>query len=216
LGTSASCDLFAAGVPALAERHGSPVGLTASSSRGREAGERVEHGTRRRRRAGLTLSINVSPDRLATRTSARRCARCSSPTPCHPPCLVFELSEVGLMNLFARDHKVARGLLELASSLPSTTSPPPRRRWTICTLPGRRVKVDRSLVRVSARRQTMARTRRRGHHLHRAPAQPRCGGRSVETAEQAAHLTSLGCEYAQGSTSAFPPRLYSSRRGCSP
>ena len=139
----------------------------------------MERGTRRRGREGLTLSINVSPDRLAHPDFCTTLREALESYAMSPAALVLELSEVALMNLFARDQKVARDLLELGVKLAfddfsaAATSLDYLQRFQVDV-----VKVDRSLVRgLGPRRQQRRGLDGRGHHLDRAPARSRCRGR---------------------------------------
>jgi EAL domain-containing protein (putative c-di-GMP-specific phosphodiesterase class I) len=157
-------------------------------------------------REGLTLSINVSPDRLAHPDFCRTLREALESYAMAPGALVLELSEVALMNLFARDQKVARDLLELGVKLAfddfsaAATSLDYLQRFQVDV-----VKVDRSLVRGlgqddnNGEDSTVAAIISIAHRLGRAVV-----AEGVETAEQAAHLRRLGCEYAQGYHIGFP------------
>jgi EAL domain-containing protein (putative c-di-GMP-specific phosphodiesterase class I)/ActR/RegA family two-component response regulator len=157
-------------------------------------------------REGLTLSINVSPDRLAHPDFCTALREALESYAMAPASLVLELSEVALMNLFARDQKVARDLLELGVKLAfddfsaAATSLDYLQRFQVDV-----VKVDRSLVRGlgqddnNGEDSTVAAIISIAHRLGRAVV-----AEGVETAEQAAHLRRLGCEYAQGYHIGFP------------
>jgi EAL domain-containing protein (putative c-di-GMP-specific phosphodiesterase class I)/ActR/RegA family two-component response regulator len=157
-------------------------------------------------REGLTLSINVSPDRL---THADFCATLRETLETFgmaPATLILELSEVALMRLFAGDQKVVRDLLEMGVKLAfddfsaAATSLDYLQRFQVDV-----VKVDRSLVRGLGQDDnrgddsTVAAIISIAHRLGRAVV-----AEGVETAEQAAHLRRLGCEYAQGFHFGFP------------
>jgi EAL domain-containing protein (putative c-di-GMP-specific phosphodiesterase class I) len=154
----------------------------------------------------LTLSINVSADRLE---SADFCASLRSLLERHglsPGIVVLELGEVALMHLFAGDQKVARDLLEMGTKLAfddfsaAATSLDYLQRFQVDF-----VKVDRSLVRRLGLDDngdddsTVAAIISIAHRLGRAVV-----AEGVETADQAAHLSRLGCEYAQGFHFGFP------------
>jgi EAL domain-containing protein (putative c-di-GMP-specific phosphodiesterase class I)/ActR/RegA family two-component response regulator len=157
-------------------------------------------------REGLTLSINVSPDRLAHPDFCTSLREAFESYAMSPAALVLELSEVALMNLFARDQKVARDLLALGVKLAfddfsaAATSLDYLQRFQVDV-----VKVDRSLVRGlgqddnDGEDSTVAAIISIAHRLSRAVV-----AEGVETAEQAAHLRRLGCEYAQGFHFGFP------------
>jgi EAL domain-containing protein (putative c-di-GMP-specific phosphodiesterase class I)/ActR/RegA family two-component response regulator len=157
-------------------------------------------------REGLTLSINVSPDRLAHPDFCTGLREALASFAMAPAALVLELSEVALMNLFARDQKVARDLLELGVKLAfddfsaAATSLDYLQRFQVDV-----VKVDRSLVRGLGQDDnqgddsTVAAIISIAHRLSRSVV-----AEGVETAEQAAHLRRLGCEYAQGFHFGFP------------
>jgi EAL domain-containing protein (putative c-di-GMP-specific phosphodiesterase class I)/ActR/RegA family two-component response regulator len=157
-------------------------------------------------RDGLTLSINVSPDRLAHPDFCTSLREAFEAYAMSPDALVLELGEVALMNLFARDQKVARDLLALGVKLAfddfsaAATSMDYLQRFQVDV-----VKVDRSLVRGLGQDDnhgedsTVAAIISIAHRLSRAVV-----AEGVETAEQAAHLRRLGCEYAQGFHFGFP------------
>jgi EAL domain-containing protein (putative c-di-GMP-specific phosphodiesterase class I) len=192
---------------ALAERHGlagrldSVIFLEAMKQVSAWNAARAEVG-----REGLTLSINVSPDRLAHPDFCTSLREAFESYAMAPAALVLELSEVALMNLFARDQKVARDLLALGVKLAfddfsaAATSLDYLQRFQVDV-----VKVDRSLVRGlgqddnEGEDSTVAAIISIAHRLSRAVV-----AEGVETAEQAAHLRRLGCEYAQGFHFGFP------------
>jgi EAL domain-containing protein (putative c-di-GMP-specific phosphodiesterase class I) len=173
-------------------------------------------------REALTLSINVSPDRLA---HAEFCATLREALETYslaPATVVLELGEVALMRLFAGDQKVVRDLLELGVKLAfddfsaAATSLDYLQRFQVDV-----VKVDRSLVRGlglddnGGEDSTVAAIISIAHRLGRAVV-----AEGVETAEQAQHLRRLGCEYAQGFHFGFPvsaahlgPRLLAGTAG---
>ena len=123
-----------------------------------------------------------------------------------PAIVVLELGEVALMHLFAGDQKVVRDLLEMGVKLAfddfsaAATSLDYLQRFQVDF-----VKVDRSLVRrlgLDDNRgddSTVAAIISIAHRLGRSVV-----AEGVETAEQAAHLSRLGCEYAQGFHFGFP------------
>jgi EAL domain-containing protein (putative c-di-GMP-specific phosphodiesterase class I)/ActR/RegA family two-component response regulator len=192
---------------ALAERHGlagrldGVIFLEAVKQVSTWNTARAEAG-----REGLTLSINVSPDRLAHPDFCKTLREALESYAMTPAALVLELSEIALMNLFARDQKVARDLLELGVKLAfddfsaAATSLDYLQRFQVDV-----VKVDRSLVRGlgqddnQGEDSTVAAIISIAHRLGRAVV-----AEGVETAEQAAHLRRLGCEYAQGFHFGFP------------
>jgi len=182
-----------------------------------KAGERVEHGTRRRRRAGLTLSINVSPDRLAHPELLQDVARVLE-SYAMSPALLSELSEVGLMNLFARDHKVRARPAGLGVKLAfddfsaAATSLDYLQRFQVDV-----VKVDRSLVRGLGQDDNHGEDSTvRGHHLHRAHGSAALWWPKASRPLSRPHTTSARLRIAQGFPLRLPASLYSSRRGCSP
>ena len=192
---------------ALAERHGLAGRL--DSVIFHEAVKQVSAWNAARAglgREGLTLSINVSPDRLAHPDFCTSLREAFESYAMAPAALVLELSEVALMNLFARDQKVARDLLALGVKLAfddfsaAATSLDYLQRFQVDV-----VKVDRSLVRGlgqddnDGEDSTVAAIISIAHRLSRAVV-----AEGVETAEQAAHLRRLGCEYAQGFHFGFP------------
>jgi EAL domain-containing protein (putative c-di-GMP-specific phosphodiesterase class I)/ActR/RegA family two-component response regulator len=157
-------------------------------------------------RAGLTLSINVSSDRLAHPKFCSTLRETLESYAMAPSSLVVELSEVALMRLFAGDQKVVRELLEMGVKLAfddfsaAATSLDYLQRFQVDV-----VKVDRSLVRGlglddnNGEDSTVAAIISIAHRLGRAVV-----AEGVETAEQAGHLSRLGCEYAQGFHFGFP------------
>jgi EAL domain-containing protein (putative c-di-GMP-specific phosphodiesterase class I)/ActR/RegA family two-component response regulator len=157
-------------------------------------------------REGLTLSINVSADRLG---HPDFCASLRATLATHrmsPDVVVLELGEVALMRLFSGDQRVARDLLEMGVKLAfddfsaAATSLDYLQRFQVDF-----VKVDRSLVRRlglddnNGDDSTVAAIISIAHRLGRGVV-----AEGVETAEQAAHLRRLGCEYAQGFHFGFP------------
>jgi EAL domain-containing protein (putative c-di-GMP-specific phosphodiesterase class I)/ActR/RegA family two-component response regulator len=192
---------------ALAERHGLAGRLDGVIFM--EAVKQVSAWNAVRAEAGrerLSLSINVSPDRLSHPDFCVTLREVLESYAMAPAGLVLELSEVALMNLFARDQKVARDLLELGVQLAfddfsaAATSLDYLQRFQVDV-----VKVDRSLVRGLGQDDndgddsTVAAIISIAHRLSRAVV-----AEGVETAEQAAHLRRLGCEYAQGYFFGFP------------
>jgi EAL domain-containing protein (putative c-di-GMP-specific phosphodiesterase class I) len=192
---------------ALAERHGLAGRLDGVIFL--EAVKQVSAWNAVRAEAGrehLSLSINVSPDRLAHPDFSVTLREVLESYAMAPSGLVLELSEVALMHLFARDQKVARDLLELGVKLAfddfsaAATSLDYLQRFQVDV-----VKVDRSLVRGLGQDDndgddsTVAAIISIAHRLSRAVV-----AEGVETAEQAAHLRRLGCEYAQGYFFGFP------------
>jgi EAL domain-containing protein (putative c-di-GMP-specific phosphodiesterase class I)/ActR/RegA family two-component response regulator len=157
-------------------------------------------------RQALTLAINVSPDRLAHGDFSGTFAETLEAYGMSPAVVVLELGEVALMRLFAGDQKVVRDLLEMGVKLAfddfsaAATSLDYLQRFQVDV-----VKVDRSLVRrlgLDDNRgddSTVAAIISIAHRLGRAVV-----AEGVETAEQAAHLSRLGCEYAQGFHFGFP------------
>ena len=157
-------------------------------------------------REGLTLSINVSSDRLAHPKFCSTLRETLETYAMAPSSLVVELSEVALMRLFAGDQKVVRELLEMGVKLAfddfsaAATSLDYLQRFQVDV-----VKVDRSLVRGlglddnNGEDSTVAAIISIAHRLGRAVV-----AEGVETAEQAGHLSRLGCEYAQGFHFGFP------------
>jgi EAL domain-containing protein (putative c-di-GMP-specific phosphodiesterase class I) len=155
---------------------------------------------------GLTLSINVSPDRVVHPDFSRKLRETLEAHGTSPASVVLELSEVALMRLLAAEQKVVRNLLELGVSLAfddfsaAATSLGYLQRFHVDV-----VKVDRSLVRGlglddnRGEDSTVAAIISIAHRLGRAVV-----AEGVETPEQAAHLSRLGCEYAQGFHFGFP------------
>jgi EAL domain-containing protein (putative c-di-GMP-specific phosphodiesterase class I) len=154
----------------------------------------------------LTLSINVSPDRLSRADFSQGLRETLQVYNMSPATVVLELSEVALMRLFAGDQTLARELLDLGVKLAfddfsaAATSLDYLQRFQVDV-----VKVDRSLIRnlgLDDNRgddSTVAAIISIAHRLGRAVV-----AEGVETAEQAAHLSRLGCEYAQGFHFGFP------------
>jgi EAL domain-containing protein (putative c-di-GMP-specific phosphodiesterase class I) len=157
-------------------------------------------------RAPLSLSINVSPDRLARADFSQALRETLQTYNMAPAAMVLELSEVALMRLFAGDQTLARELLDMGVKLAfddfsaAATSLDYLQRFQVDV-----VKVDRSLIRnlgLDDNRgddSTVGAIISIAHRLGRAVV-----AEGVETAEQAAHLSRLGCEYAQGFHFGFP------------
>jgi EAL domain-containing protein (putative c-di-GMP-specific phosphodiesterase class I) len=192
---------------ALAERHGLAGRLDDVIFR--EAVAQVSAWNSARTAAGrthLTLAINVSPDRLAHADFCQTLSETLEVSGMSPSAIVLELGEVALMRLFAGDQKAVRALLEMGVKLAfddfsaAATSLDYLQRFQVDI-----VKVDRSLVRrlgLDDNRgddSTVAAIISIAHRLGRAVV-----AEGVETAEQAAHLSRLGCEYAQGFHFGFP------------
>jgi EAL domain-containing protein (putative c-di-GMP-specific phosphodiesterase class I)/ActR/RegA family two-component response regulator len=192
---------------ALAERHGLAGRLDDVIFH--ESVKQVSAWNAARTAAGrkpLSLAINVSPDRLAHPDFCETLAETLELNRMSPTAIVLELGEVALMRLFAGDQKVVRGLLEMGVKLAfddfsaAATSLDYLQRFQVDI-----VKVDRSLVRrlgLDDNRgddSTVAAIISIAHRLGRAVV-----AEGVETAEQAAHLSRLGCEYAQGFHFGFP------------
>jgi EAL domain-containing protein (putative c-di-GMP-specific phosphodiesterase class I) len=154
----------------------------------------------------LSLAINVSPDRLARADFSESLRETLAAYSMAPAAMVLELSEVALMRLFAGDQILARALLDLGVKLAfddfsaAATSLDYLQRFQVDV-----VKVDRSLIRnlgLDDNRgddSTVGAIISIAHRLGRAVV-----AEGVETAEQAAHLRRLGCEYAQGFHFGFP------------
>jgi EAL domain-containing protein (putative c-di-GMP-specific phosphodiesterase class I)/ActR/RegA family two-component response regulator len=191
----------------LAERHGLANRLDDVIFR--EAVQQVSAWNAARAGAGrqaLSLSINVSPDRLAHPDFCSTLTETLETYAVSPDVVVLELGEVALMRLFADDRKVVRELLDMGVKLAfddfsaAATSLDYLQRFQVDV-----VKVDRSLVRrlgLDDNRgddSTVAAIISIAHRLGRAVV-----AEGVETAEQAAHLSRLGCEYAQGFHFGFP------------
>jgi EAL domain-containing protein (putative c-di-GMP-specific phosphodiesterase class I)/ActR/RegA family two-component response regulator len=191
----------------LAERHGLADRLDGVIFL--EAVKQVSTWNAERAAAGrdaLTLAINVSPDRLAHPDFATSLRETLETYAMAPAAMVLELSEVALMRLFAGDQGVVRDLLEMGVKLAfddfsaAATSLDYLQRFQVDV-----VKVDRSLVRglgLDDHRgddSTVGAIISIAHRLGRAVV-----AEGVETAEQAAHLSRLGCEYAQGFHFGFP------------
>jgi EAL domain-containing protein (putative c-di-GMP-specific phosphodiesterase class I) len=191
----------------LAERHG--LGGRLDDVIVLEAVKQVSAWNVARVAAGrdeLTLSLNVSTDRLV---DPNFCATLQDVLATHGMSrgtVVLELAEVALMRLFSGDQKVVRGLLEMGVKLAfddfsaAATSLDYLQRFQVDF-----VKVDRSLVRRlglddnNGDDSTVAAIISIAHRLGRGVV-----AEGVETAEQAAHLSRLGCEYAQGFHFGFP------------
>jgi EAL domain-containing protein (putative c-di-GMP-specific phosphodiesterase class I)/ActR/RegA family two-component response regulator len=191
----------------LAERHGLSGRLDGVIFL--EAVQQVSAWNVARATAGrepLTLSSNVSTDRVVDPDFCRTLRETLQTYGMFPGALVLELSEVALMRLFAGDQKVVRELLEIGVKLAfddfsaAATSLDYLQRFQVDV-----VKVDRSLVRGlglddnNGEDSTVAAIISIAHRLGRAVV-----AEGVETAEQAAHLSRLGCEYAQGFHFGFP------------
>ncbi|MGZ4591553.1 MAG: EAL domain-containing response regulator [Actinomycetes bacterium] len=155
---------------------------------------------------GLTLSINVSPDRVVHPDFCGTLRDLLATHGMSPVTVVLELSEVALMRLLAAEQTVVRDLLEMGVSLAfddfsaAATSLGFLQRFHVDV-----VKIDRSLVRCLGMGDnrgddsTVAAIISIAHRLGRAVV-----AEGVETVEQAAHLRRLGCEYAQGFHFGFP------------
>jgi EAL domain-containing protein (putative c-di-GMP-specific phosphodiesterase class I) len=204
---------------ALAERHGLADQLDDVILR--DAVKQVSAWNSARTAGGrepLTLAINVSTDRLANADFCRTLGETLANYGMSATLVVLELGEVALMRLFSGDQKVVRDLLDMGVKLAfddfsaAATSLDYLQRFQVDV-----VKVDRSLVRVlglddnRGDDSTVAAIISIAHRLGRAVV-----AEGVETAEQAAHLSRLGCEFAQGFHFGFPasaahlgPRLIS-------
>jgi EAL domain-containing protein (putative c-di-GMP-specific phosphodiesterase class I)/DNA-binding NarL/FixJ family response regulator len=191
----------------LAERHGLAGRLDGVIFM--EAVQQLNVWNAERASAGLealSLSINVSPDRLVHPDFSATLREALETYDMSPATMVLELSEVALMRLFAGDQAVVRELLEIGVKLAfddfsaAATSLDYLQRFQVDI-----VKIDRSLVRglgIDDNRgddSTIGAIISIAHRLGRAVV-----AEGVETAEQAAHLSRLGCEYAQGYYFGFP------------
>jgi EAL domain-containing protein (putative c-di-GMP-specific phosphodiesterase class I) len=154
----------------------------------------------------LTLSINVSPDRLARTDFCSTLGETLEIYGMSTDQIVLELSEVSLMRLLAGEQKVMNDLLAMGVKIAfddfsaASTSLDFLQRFHVDV-----VKVDRSLVRRlgvdddGGDDSTVAAIISIAHRLGRAVV-----AEGVETADQAAHLRRLGCERAQGFHFGFP------------
>ena len=190
----------------LAERHGLVSRIDEVMFQ--EAVHQVGEWNSSRSGAGhgpLTLSINVSPDRVLHETFCSDLRATLRSEGLAPANVSLELNEVALMRLLDGAPTLIQELRELGVSLAfddtsaAATSSSFLQRFHVDV-----VKIDRSLVRAlgfeddaddapDAPDADVAAIISLAHRLGRAVV-----AEGVETTEQAAHLRRLGCEFAQG------------------